>query len=71
MILNSELSQTTDSNNQSLERWSKALESVQQANQQAVWGETLASRSELLTVLEDIDNLVAETRGHLSAVGLV
>ena len=66
----SEQPQIHNRTNQTLSRWQAALSVVERANQQAVWSETLTSRSELLSVLDQIRDLADETRGQLQAVGL-
>jgi len=47
-------------NNCTLNRWQDALTKTQEAHNQAVFGETLEGRSELINVLDEIKSLVEE-----------
>ena len=57
-------------NNCTLSRWQDALTATQEAHNQAVFGETLDGRSELINVLDEIQSLVEEQRDLLNAMSL-
>ena len=54
-------------NNDTLARWKEALAKVQEAQNLAVFGETLGAETELTNVLDELRSVAEETQGVFRA----